>query len=249
MKTTITRLLFYLALLTALSNCKTSPKDANEIIDRSIEVHGGDNFRHCTISFDFRGRHYISNRNYGQFTYHRQFADSTGNYDDILSNDGFRRLKNGQEVNLSSERSQAFTNSVNSVIYFALLPFFLNDPAVSKDIIGEKTINGQHYYKIMVTFNPQSGGVDYEDQYVYWINKETFTLDYLAYLYHVDGGGLRFRKANNPRTIQGIRFQDYTNYEYGNLTTPVEQMDELWEKDQLKKLSEINLENIQVVIH
>ena len=47
---------------------------------------------------------------------------------------------------------------------------------------------------------------------MYWFNKETFKPDYLAYDFHTDGGGVRFRKAYNERYVDGIRFVDYENY-------------------------------------
>ena len=49
---------------------------------------------------------------------------------DILNNSGFKRLIDGDEVELSAKDSAAYANSVNSVHYFALLPYNLKDDAV-----------------------------------------------------------------------------------------------------------------------
>jgi hypothetical protein len=38
---------------------------------------------------------------------------------------------------------------------------------------------------------------DFDDEYMYWI-KDTRKVDYLAYSYHVNDGGVRFRAAFNP---------------------------------------------------
>jgi len=68
-------------------------------------------------------------------------------------------------------------------------------------------------------------------------------VDYLAYSYHVNGGGVRFRSAYNSREVDGVRFQDYINYKHDS-TTPVEEMDEYYLKGELKELSKIELRNI-----
>jgi len=67
------------------------------------------------------------------------------------------------------------------------------------------------YYKLKVTFDQDGGGDDFDDTYVYFFNKATFKPDYLAYDFHVNGGGMRFREAYNERYVNGIRFVDYNN--------------------------------------
>ena len=71
-------------------------------------------------------------------------------------------------------------------------------------------------------------------------------LDYLAYSYRVNGGGMRFREATNERVVNGVRFVDYNNYKAKNASTKLENLDKAFENSELKKLSEINLENVQV---
>ena len=79
------------------------------------------------------------------------------------------------------------------------LPFGLNDPAVIKEYLGQKVINQQLYEKVKVTFLQENGGKDFEDVFVYWIHAESKTVDFLAYSYLTDGGGVRFRQAINRR--------------------------------------------------
>ncbi|GEO05286.1 hypothetical protein AAE02nite_29500 [Adhaeribacter aerolatus] len=228
------------------TNSLASDSQAQEVVDKAIRAHGGKNYEHLNLAFDFRDRHYTATRNNGLFTYTRAFTDSTGRVKDFLNNDGFKREVNGQPVNLPEERKQAFTNSVNSVIYFALLPFGLNDPAVQKAYLGEVTLRGQPYHKVKITFAPEGGGVDHEDEFIYYIHQKTFVVDYFAYSYQTEGGGLRFRQAYNPQVIGGIRFQQYINFEPPNKQVPLTDLDKLFEAGQLKELSRIELENIQV---
>jgi len=238
--------LYWFILVGCSSTGDPGTKKAQEIVDKAIAVHGNEKFNNLNLAFNFRDRHYTAKRKDGLFTYTRSFTDSTGRVEDILTNNSFNRKVNGKLVNLPKEREQAFSQSVNSVIYFALLPFGLNDAAVQKKYIGETTIQNQSYHKIEVTFDQEGGGTDYEDTYIYWIHPKNFTLDYLAYSFHTDGGGLRFRKSYNSRLIGGIRFQDYINYEPATKSTTLIDLDKNFAAGQLKELSRIELKNIQI---
>ena len=76
--------------------------------------------------------------------------------------------------------TQILSNSVNSVHYFSVLPFGLNDKAVSKKLLSDITIKGVDYYTIQVTFSEDGGGDDFDDVFLYWVQKESFKLNYLA---------------------------------------------------------------------
>jgi hypothetical protein len=228
------------------SGCSLDEENAQSIVDKSIKAHGGELFKNSIIEFDFRGRHYIFERGNGIFKYHRIFDDSLGTFHDILSNDDFRRLLNNQEQNVTEEWKRRYSNSVNSVAYFALLPFGLNDLSVNKSLIGEEEIKGNAYYKIMVTFNQEGGGEDFEDVFVFWINKNNYQMEYFGYFYKNDGGGIRFREAINSREKGGIILSDYQNFKGEDGFEDVGKMAELYKSDQLKFLSEITLENLEI---
>lgn len=226
--------------------CSTKPT-AKEIVDKAILAHGGETFNKVHAEFDFRDRHYTAIRNGGEFTYVRSFIDSTGAYLDTLNNRGFSRHRNDSLQTLTDERTNAFSNSVNSVIYFALLPFGLNDAAVIKQFVKEEEVKGKGYFVVKVSFQQEGGGQDFEDEFLYWISKEDFTVDYLAYSYHTNGGGIRFREAFNAQLVGGILWQDYINYKPENeIETKLEQLMSLFIKGELKELSRIELKNIAV---
>lgn len=183
------------------------------------------------------------------YSYQRIFIDSANvTYHDYLGNNGFIRKINGQVTTLPDTTSAKYARSTNSVIYFALLPYGLNDAAVNKEFIGETILEGQPYRKVKITFGEEGGGEDYDDTFIYWFHKENYTVDYLAYSYHTDGGGVRFRKAINPRFEKGILFQDYINYKPEDETIAVEEMEGLFIANELKELSRIELRNITVEI-
>jgi len=225
-----------------------SPITAQEIVDQAIEHHGGELYEHAYIEFDFRNKHYVLKLNGGKFTYERIFTDSTGHVRDVLDNSGFRRYINDTLISLNETWAKRYTRSVNSVAYFALLPHGLNDPAVVKTLAGEGHINGTKYYRIHVSFLQEGGGEDYEDEFMYWFDKTTFRMDYLAYFYHTDGGGTRFRVARNVRRINGILMADYLNLGIEKVIQDLTQTEVMYTEQQLDTISSIELEHVHVDI-
>lgn len=233
-----------IACIPFLFSCKNDP--AQQVVDESIVAHGGDKFKELTISFEFNNRQYEIFKSSNEFRYVRAFTDSTGNVRDVLTDEGFTRTVNGEQVTLTDERKNAFTNSVNSVAYFAYLPYGLNDIAAVKTYEGESEFKNQTYDVVRVTFNEDGGGEDFDDVFLYWFNKETHLLDYLAYSYATEGGGLRFREATNRHEIEGLILTDYNNYEPEDKNTPLEDMERLFKEGELKILSEIILKNVKI---
>jgi len=220
---------------------------AQRVVDRAIIAHGGDEYQNLELEFDFRNYRYRMKRQGGLFAYERIFTDTAGNHiEDKLTNDGFTRKINGKPVALTDERKNAFSNSVNSVFYFALLPYGLNDPAVIKRYVGRSNIGTAVYHVVEVTFEEEGGGEDHTDEFYFWFREDTYYLDYLAYNYETEGGGVRFREAINPRVINGVRFQDYKNFKPMDKLTPLDALEQLYVNEDLELLSLIELENIIV---
>jgi hypothetical protein len=239
--------LFTGLFLLSCKNKKPSVLNANEIINNSIEISGGEAFHVSTIAFDFRDKHYVAKRNNGLFQLERHFKDSVFNVKDVISNDGFKRKVDDELLDIPDSLAVKYAASVNSVHYFSVLPYGLNDVAVIKTLLGEETIKERNYYKIQVTFKQDGGGEDYEDIFVYWIDSETFKVNYLAYSYKEnDDLGFRFREAYNERFINGIRFVDYNNYKSKTNKVSVVELGKLFDNKQLELLSKIELKNVSV---
>lgn len=200
-----------------------------------------------TIEFDFRDRHYVAKRNGGSFSYERIFKNPIGTIRDIVSNKGHVREINGMVEVLPDSMSVKYTASTNSVIYFALLPYGLNDPSVRKKYLSDTMIENQIFYKVEITFAQEGGGEDFQDVFHYWINREDFTIGYMAYSFSEnDETSLRFRKAINPRKVNGIHFYDYINYKPKSNSVKMEELELLFTKGELEELSKIELLDIVV---
>ncbi|MBL4606200.1 MAG: deoxyribose-phosphate aldolase [Flavobacteriaceae bacterium] len=231
-----------------LISCKSEEKKltAQQIIDKSIAVSGVEKITNSLLSFDFRDLHYSAYRNNGGFKLVRIKKSEEGTREDILSNKGFERLFNAHPVQVPDSMALKYSESINSVHYFSVLPYGLNDGAVQKKLLVDKTIKGKEFYKVQITFKQEGGGIDFDDVFIYWIGKEDFKIDYMAYTFHVNGGGKRFREVRNEHLINGVRLTDHNNYKPNDASVDLSTLDLLFESNQLKKLSEINLENIQL---
>ena len=233
-----------------LVNCRKELRDADKIVRESIHVSGGDVIKNAAIGFEFRGKHYTASRHQGAFSLSRLTINASDSIYDILTNNGFARFINGDKIVLEDSMASKYSASVNSVHYFSVLPYGLNNRAVKKTYLEKSKVKGKTYYKIKVTFNEEGGGEDFEDVFIYWINIETSKVDYLAYSYKEDNDlGFRFREAYNERYIEGIRFVDYNNYKPKADNAVLETLGIQFENGELELLSQIELENILVSIN
>jgi hypothetical protein len=212
--------LFGLLLGLSIASCQRAasppppPIGADTLIARAVRAHGMQVLDRAEVSFRFRNRLYRARREQGRFDYFRLFSDSAGRaVADHLWNGGFVRTIDGDTAMLEDKKAKAYGESVNSVIYFALLPYFLQDPAVKATYLGLDTVENSPYQLLEVGFAAEGGGSDHDDSFRYWFHPETSRLHYLAYTYHTDGGGTRFRKAVNPRQVNGVWLSDYRNYQ------------------------------------
>lgn len=244
-------LAFFLLFLFTCKETKTSDAaimSAEDLVHKSIEMMGGKQIDNSEISFDFRDKHFKAIRDQGKFQLERQFKDSLVEIRDVLDNSGFARYEEGQKIKVVDSMIPKYSGSVNSVHYFSILPYGLDGKAVHKTYLDSVDIAGEQYHKIKVTFSEDGGGEDFEDEYIYWINSQTYTVDYLAYSYKEEDGspGYRFRKAYNPRKINGVRFVDYENYKPMARNVELKKLDQMFMADQLELVSKIDLKNIEV---
>ncbi|MFK7969401.1 MAG: DUF6503 family protein [Bacteroidia bacterium] len=217
---------------------------ADIVLNQAFEAHGGEAYNSAHYEFVFRKKQYTFHNSGSDFRYTVERSEKGNSVVDILDQNGFQRLVDGKPDTLSEKKIAGYTGSVNSVIYFVTLPHKLLDPAVNLRHQGRAAIAGKDYDVLEVYFDEEGGGTDHDDEFYYWINSETHLIDYLAYSYRVNGGGVRFRSAYNPRTVDGIVFQDYVNYK-APVGTHLAELPGLFEEDKLEKLSLIETEDVR----
>jgi hypothetical protein len=230
----------FITFCVLLTACKPNAKN---IISKSIAAHGGNKIDSCKISFTFRTAEMELNLLKGNYSYKRVTKDSNNNtIKEILTNTNYTKTKNDIEIKDVETEIEKYKEQINSIAYFVLLPFKLNDKAVNASYMGNVTIADNEYNKVKVWFAKEGGGKDFEDVFCYWFNKKTNTLDYLAYA----NGGPRFRKAINRQTINGIVMQDYENYELTDSTFATINYDEAFKQNKVKLLSIIAQQNVTI---
>jgi hypothetical protein len=227
--------------------CAGPDDPAAQVVADAIRTHGGAEFERSQVTFQFRGQDYRVVRDQGRYLYERSFTDDDGRLiREGMENDGTWREVEGERTTLSPQDRTRVETAVNSVVYFGFLPFRLDDPAVVLRDLGEGEVEGEPYRKIEVTFQEEGGGDDWEDRFVYWFHAEDHTLDYLAYRYDRDGGGTRFRRAVNRRSVGGIVLQDYENYAAVEDIADIAEYDTLLGSDGLRLVSMVELEGVEV---
>lgn len=218
------------------------------IIKRVYNKYGSEKVNESNIFFEFRDTEYAYIHGEEGLKRSRKFTNDAGeNVSDVWISNELSRFVDGEKVEITEKKEDAYINSINSVFYFGFLPKALKDPAVNAELLDQVEINGKEYHKIKVTFDEEGGGEDFHDIFLYWIGVGDDAMDYVAYQYFTEGGGIRFRAAEQTKTVNGITFTDYLNY------GPKEEMmdnyinvDEVFENDGLKLVSEIRFENIRV---
>lgn len=218
------------------------------IIDSVYQKNGSGVIDKSNVFFDFREFQYAYMQGVDGLQQSRKFINDKGEaVVDIWKGDSLKRIINGKLVKLSEKDENAFKNSINSVFYFAFLPKALKDPAVNAELLDEVEINDKMYYKIKVTFDEDGGGEDFHDIFLYWIGIEDYAMDYMAYQYFTNDGGIRFRAVDQVKEVNGVLFKDYLNYApKENLMNDYLNVDKVFTNDGLKLVSEIRLENIEV---
>jgi hypothetical protein len=207
-------LLFGLLLCTA---CSTSTKkeklDVNKIVQQAIDSSGTDKFDKAIVQFQFRNKIYRSIPTCNGLQLQREFKSDSIAFLDELYQGEFNRFENETFIQVKDSMANLYAESINSVHYFVQLPFRLNDEAVQKKWVGMEKDEQNEYFKIKVSFAESGGGQDFEDVYYFWLDSDSYLIQYLAYSFKVNGGGIRFRKAIQQKEVNGITFLEYENYQ------------------------------------
>jgi len=223
-------------------------QEIKKIIEKTIEVAGGENYKRATITFKFRDRIYKSRRRGMEFSLERQITEASDSIRDVVSNSGFQRYVNDSLRTIPDSLLARLNKKIKTVHYFAHLPYGLDNRGLVKDLVGDTQIKGEPYFQLKMTFGQAAPGVAGHDEFMFWIHKDDFTLDYLAYKFVEEEEGIRFRAAYNPRVINGIRFVDYKNFTFQDPKTELSDLVELYESDQLELLSTIQTEILEVEV-
>lgn len=239
------RLIIALILFVFLG-CSTATEDvATAWIEKANIAHGTALLDQLSFRFTFREYTYGLTRKKYTKSYSRTKLTKEGLLTDTLYNGkDFQRWINGKPVIVSDSLQRLYSESINAVLYFIQIPQVLNDVAVKSSYLGQEIIHGEPYINLKVTFQQEGGGVDYQDEYRYWIHQKTHLIDFLAYRFYSGKGGTRFRKVNHRERFNGMVFQGYENFSPPTPFPPMDSLASLYTNGKLKKVSDIQQQEI-----
>lgn len=228
------------------TKCSVSTQNsAAKWIEKTNIAHGTTNLKGHNLRFTFREYQYGLTQKKHQKLYSRtRFIGSDTLTDTLLNGSDFGRWVNDKPIRLPDSLKQRYAESINSVLYFIQIPRVLKDAAVQSSFVGEENIQGEPYIRLKVTFQQDGGGVDYQDEYRYWIHQKTHLIDFLAYRFYSGKGGTRFRKVSHRERVNGMVFQDYENFSSPTPFSPLDSIASLYTKGKLKKVSDIQQKEI-----
>ena len=220
---------------------------AAEWISKANTSHGTALLDDTTFTFQFRAYNYAYQKKKGRKAYARTRNTEEGILSDSLINDRyFSRWIDGKQVEVIDTLQKKYVESLNSVLYFVQLPKVLNDNAVVANYVGRVTIKGDPYIALKVSFKKEGGGVDFQDEYRYWIHEKSHLIDYLAYRFYSGEGGTRFRTVTLRERISGFVVQNYANFKPNEKYPALDDLPKLFEAQRLQKVSEIKNEAFEI---
>ncbi|MGF1510766.1 MAG: DUF6503 family protein [Myxococcota bacterium] len=211
------------------------------LLEKTIQAHGARRLANSTYAFEFRGDRIRMHRRDGVFCYERIETEADGETVTRLDNDGLVRWKDG----VQRPAPDAAGRSLNSIVYFASLPYPLLDPAVHVEKRADQRIRGRAFHVLDVSFRRQGGGDDHEDTFRYWLDAESSLITFMAYRFSRDGGGVRFREATDYVTVGRVRFIQWKNFGVQDSTPPFDQVLKRWREGTLPLISVVELEHLR----
>ncbi len=224
------------------------------IVDRAIEHHGGEIYRHSETELDLCSKsgcfHVVARVDGDRFAYVVSGKSGGARLEVRSTNDALEVSRNGEPLAVEPAKQRQYRDWAMARVYFCFLPFRLGDPSVIQQDLGLVDWQGRRLHKVKVTFEPGTS-TDSGDEYVYWFDPESARLEYFAYSYDDNGGGLRFRRNLRHRRAGGLLFFDQENYgvDGGGADGPdlsVDSIDAAYVRDAMRHVSTVRLEGIEV---
>jgi hypothetical protein len=226
-----------------------SGEEALEIVQRSIEHHGGEIYLHSESQLRLcsgSGCYEITVRmNDGLYRYRVAGPVSAGHRDVETSNDELTYWHEGELAEVGPANEQNLRDWAMARVYFVYLPFRLNDPSVIQTDLGLENWEGRLLHKVKVTFSPGSS-TDAQDEFIYWFNPESARLEQFAYSFDADPDGIRFRSLFNYRRIGGVLFFDQHNHGAEGDHLSVDQITPEFVETSMRHISTVTLEEVRV---
>ncbi len=220
-----------------------------EIVDRAIAHHGGEIYTSSETRMSLcskSGCARLATITDGwEYEYEVTARSGDGERRVRITNDTVEQWIDGEPVEVAPERLQPLRDGVMARVYFAFLPYRLNDPSVLKQDLGVEDWAGRTLHRVRVTFVPGSS-TDAEDVFLFWFDPASARLEQFAYSFTRGEGGLRFRRAFNYRRVGGILFFDQENLGVDGPGFDVDDIDPDFVERRMSRVSTVELHDLDV---
>lgn len=213
------RLTCTLLLLFLIFSCSQNQRDttftegdsvipgANQIVDSSALYHGSPVAYQSQISFGLQNKTYSVLFSETDFLYSCSFSDSLGRHIWELNSNEFVEILNRTRVSFSANENSKKADNLKLTVFFATLPLSLKFENLDFTLFAEDRIDEKEYYGIETE-------VFTNVPLWLWINKNSYSLDYVAFKANAKSNEVTFKAAKNSRRVNGVIFQDYEVYQF-----------------------------------
>lgn len=230
---------------------------AAEIVGRSIAHHGGTLYESTQIALELCSKSGCSAlevlQDGGVYEYCSTTQVRMGERRVCIDNDAAREWFDGVGMTSAAApgtpAAEVFDISlrdwVMQQVYFAFLPYRLEDRSVQLEDQGLETWDGRELRRVKVSFEADTS-TDADDEFLYWFDPDTARLELFAYSYERNEGGLRFRRLTNYRRVGGILFFDQENYGIEGPELSVDLISPGYAARSMRHVSTVELKDIRV---
>jgi hypothetical protein len=230
---------------------------ARELVARSIAHHGGELYESSRITLDLCSKSGCSalevRQDGGVYEYCATAKVKAGLRKVCIDNEAAREWLDGVGVTGASvpgseaaiARDAALRDWVMQRVYFAFLPYRLEDPSVRLEDLGFEAWDGRELRKIKVSFEAGSS-TDADDEFIHWFDPESARLELFVYSYEVNEGGLRFRRLKDHRRVGGILLFDQENFGVEGRGLSVDLVSPAYVEASMRHVSIVELRDIVV---
>ncbi len=216
-----------------------------QLIDASIEAHGGKRFFDSTVQFRYEERDYTvawKNRS-PRFKAVRVLDTITyvGTYEGGLQ----RYYENDSLIEENMHIRRFIDSKLEGLCYLFSIPYVFDQNAVIAERGEDVVIKRKNYHTVHISFTETEDGPG--DEFYLYINAETFLVDYYADKYSLTGGRMLFKRAVNQRTVDGFVFSDFYMFEDRSGQVALKDFYKGFNDLTLNDLNKLEFEDIRIV--
>jgi len=245
------RILSSVIILMLVFSCKEKDTlTAKDILSESYKAYNSDAFFNSTIKFNIKDLEYPLHRkgHIQDFEVVRKVDTTT--YKATYSNGSTSYIVNDKELPQTSMARLFIQIKLEGISYLFSIPHVFDQNAVIPKRLEDVTIKNKEYYAVDITFT-RLDEEEPENEFILYINKENFLVDYYAQDYDLAAPvkRLEFRVAHNFRTIEGITLADYFVLKSKSEDEKLSNLFKLYNDNDLEESEALKFENIEVELH